>query len=116
MAALEGDVPTDDEGEDGDMPDDFVAMLGGMVDVGGEGDGGEGDEGDDGGFDMEAHIARLIAAAELEDAENAGDEFDEEDEYAAFARIKRGGGTQEDEQEQGERGIVDQKRSGRAHV
>lgn len=109
MAALEGDVPTDDEGEDGDMPDDFVAMLGGVVSAEDEGEGGQGEEADDGGFDMDAHIARLIAAAELEDAQNASDE-DEEDEYAAFARMQRDGVAEADDgAEQGERGIVDQK-------
>ena len=79
MAMLEGDVETDEEG---DMPDDFVAMLGGVVE---EPTPAAEEGGDD--FDLEAHMARLIAQAELEDADRFGSdgEFDD-DEYAQLAK------------------------------
>lgn len=88
--ALEG--CGDYEEVDGDdMPDDFIAMLGGMVDPdapeeldGPHAGGGYDDEAEE--FDIEAHMARLLAQAELEDAANAPKDELEEDEYAALAR------------------------------
>jgi len=82
MAMLEGDVETDEEG---DMPDDFVAMLGGVVE---EPTPAAEEGGDD--FDLEAHMARLIAQAELEDADRFGSdgEFDD-DEYAQLAKAAK---------------------------